>query len=233
VILKNAYTTFVFEFESPYNQVVVYHPEPKLVLLTIIDDYKNREWPQYIVDQFALVHGFKRPYEFKFTCKEDVLKALDQMEEDKNKDEGFVLQDINGLRLKMKNKYYMMYHSMCTGIQSIRQVYDIVWNPNIDKEEVGLYFPHLKPKFEEVQKKIDDAFAELWNIWFMVQDKQFEEQKRFALAITKTESKFYTRFSSILFRCRELEGHAQPADFCLRHVWGESKDLIFKVLFKE
>lgn len=230
-LTKLPYDTFIFELETPWNQVVLYHEKPQLVLLTIIHVPTYREWSPLTVDQWASVNGFKRPKRFEFKNMAEAQVYLDTLEAQKIKDEGIVFMDKNFRRLKLKNKYYMMYHSMCTGIQSIRQVYEIVTNPNIDKEEVGLYFPHLKPKFDEVQKKIDAAFAELWNVWFMTQD--FEEQKKFALAITKPDSKFFTRFSSILFRCREIEGAKQPADFCLREQWAKSKDLIFKVLFKE
>lgn len=222
--------TFVFELETPYNQVVLYHEKPQLVLLTMIDNNDNTEWYQCTTDQVAEVYGFKRPQRYEFKSLAEIQETLNLWEKEKKKDEGFVLLDAGGKRLKIKNKYYMMYHSMCTGIQSIRQIFDIVWNPNIDKEEVSLYFPHLAPKLKEIQDKIDQAWSDLWNIWFMTDE--ITERKRFAFAVTRTDSEYYTPFSSILFRLRDIEGN-QPADKYLREEWLKSKDLIFKVLFKE
>lgn len=222
--------TFVFELETPFNQVVLYHETPQLVLLTIIRNDNGQEWGQRGVGLVAEAMGFKRPIKYEFSCFEEVETTLAQWEKEKRKDEGFVLIDDKGNKKKIKNKYYMHYHVLCTGISSIRQVFDIVWNPNIDVDEICLYFPHLAPKLQEVQDKIDQAWTQLWNVWFMTDE--IIERKKFAFTITRADSPYYTRFSSILFRLRDIEG-TQPADMYLRAEWLKSKDLIFKVLFKE
>ena len=220
--------TFVFELETPWNQVVIYHEKPKVVLLTIIRNDNGQEWGQLGVSRVAEAMGFDRPKEFHFENREQVQSYLDALEHAKQKDEGFVLIDKNGLKKKIKNRYYMAYHSVCTGIQSIRQVFDIVWNPNIDKEELALYVPHLAPKLAEVEQKLKKAYDHLWTVWWETQD--IKERKKFAFTITRPDSEYYERFSSVLFRLRDAE---LTTDADLKAEWLKSRDLIFKVLFKE
>lgn len=219
--------TFVFELETPHNQVVLYHEKPQLVLLTIIRNQWNGEWDQDDVDILGQkCYGFKRPTKYEFKDLAEAQAVLDQWNTEGKKDEGFVLYD-GVRRLKIKNDRYRYYHSIVTGIQSIRQVFDIVWDEKVDLDELVIEYPHLAPKLKEVDSKILDAWARLFCVWWETQD--ITERKKFAFAITRQDSKFYTPFSCVLFRFRDSDYSEESQ---LHQIWRQNKDFIFKVLFK-
>ena len=98
---ENNNLTFVFELCSPWNQVVVYHEKPKLVLLTIINDNTGNEWFIGNTNALAQTYSFNRPECFHFKSIEDLYKYVNLMELEKQVAEGFVLTDNKLMRLRI------------------------------------------------------------------------------------------------------------------------------------
>jgi tRNA splicing ligase len=73
---------FVFEYCSPYNQVVRQYNEPHLILLTVnaIHNFHFSEHDKMIVDIRAEEIGFKRPTVYNFESLEDMRNFMKWVE---------------------------------------------------------------------------------------------------------------------------------------------------------
>lgn len=216
--------TFVFEFCSEWNTVVVHHAKPKVVLLSIFDGNGN-ELSSVDIDGWNTCWylDFNRPKVYKFESLDQVQKYLDRMAEEKDNAEGFVLKDSNGIRIKCKSVWYLTLHRL-SGNGNIGLTKNLL--PLLlagEKDEIISYFSYLEPKFLELEFIVADLFANLHDVWKKAKD--IEDQKEFAIYITKEN---HTDFSSILFHLKK-EGKIQD-EAALKHKFNESSALILKVL---
>jgi hypothetical protein len=222
VIKDNSDFTFVFEFMSPYNHIVVQHHSPWLSLLTLT----NKNGCSAIIHYVELSAYFSTPNKYEFTSIEEIEAFLEQLEKDQNPMEGFVLTDSNGLMLKIKSKFYLKLHRLNNNgcITNIKNIVPIILAGEI--AEVLLYFPHLQPRIAEVQLLLGKLATELHDAW--VDCKNIEDQKEFAIRITKTR---YTPFSSILFKMKRAgkihNAEELGIEFC------NADSLILKILDQE
>jgi hypothetical protein len=219
IIKSNPTFTYVFELLSPFNTVVEYHPEPKLVLLSIFDHGDGFESTE-IINLFHYC-GFESKKQYNFNSMDSILAELDTMNLNKSIEEGFVVKDMNGIRLKCKNKFYLQLHRLSGNgnIATIKELLPIILSG--EKDEILNYFPYLKSRIEEFELIIADLFTDLYVVWKMCKD--IEDQKTFAICI-----KDITPFSGILFG---LKKQGNIHDFnALKHEWSQSSDIILKVL---
>jgi hypothetical protein len=221
--IHNTYT-FVFELCTEFNIVVVHHPKPKLVLLSIFYYYGN-ELNSSDIDNWNVNFNvyFNRPKVYKFESLNQVQKYLDRMAEEKDNAEGFVLKDSNGVRLKIKNSWYLQLHRL-SGNGNIIMTKNLL--PLLlagEKDEILSYFSYLEPKFLELELIVAAFFMDLHDVWKNAKD--IEDQKEFAIYITKQNN---TPFSSILFHLKK-DGKIQD-EAALKHKFNESSALILKVL---
>ena len=212
--------TYVFEMCSMYNQVVRQYPEPKLFLLTIIG-------PGGVelndVDFCAEKNGWLRPEKIDVTNVESVKLYIKQLEETDGTAEGLVLQDKNGLRIKVKSSTYLAY-SRLGGNGNIALDKNLL--PLIlanEQDEAIAIFPHIAERVEQLEYLINEMYQKLWETWYIAKD--IEDQKEFAIRITKTH---YTPFNSLLFRLKK-DGIIKDIDK-LKNLFYNSEELILKVL---
>jgi len=191
--------TFVGELLSPYNQVVKYHNTTNFILLTIVNNITGKEWQQSTTDEFNKDWCFARPKQHHFKSDVECFAYLDKLNEERSTDEGFVLIDSNGLRLKIKNKYYVLLHSLNGNgeMTSLKKLLPVILNGEID--EIISYFPHLKDIVSDVKMRLDLLLSELLLVWDCAKD--IESQKDFANKIIPL-----TKMSSILFKVRKAGG---------------------------
>lgn len=219
---------FVFELVSPYNKVVRHYGTAELVLLaaTIMHkDGTSSELPTAWVDDAADFYGFCRPKSYIVKNYKDVEELLRKKESEDPTFEGFVLKDVNGLRLKVKTTTYMALHRF-------RGEGDNMYNPkNLvplilanEGDELLTYFPEVSETWNEMQCKLGAAYGQLHDVWWLCQD--FKEQKKFAIYITKENP---TPFSGILFKMKQ-DGTLADENELKRH-WRNSSDLILKHVF--
>jgi hypothetical protein len=215
--------TYVFEFTSPYNQVVVYHPVPKLILLAIFNNNTGEE-----VSKTQPVYKWSRETfewvpEHKFNSLKEIEAELDRMFYDKSTEEGFVIKDKNGVMLKCKSKFYITLHRLSNNgnIASWKSILPIILIG--EEEEIIAYFPHIKPVCDLLKIAIEDDLLELQELYGKV--IVYQDQKDFAIALTKDN---YTPYSSLFFQLKKEFGNAFTFEQ-LKQSYLASTDLVLKV----
>lgn len=218
------HSTYIFELCSMYNQVVRQYPESRLFLLTAINLNTLKEWSVWSLDTEAGMYGLSRPAKIDVTNVEAVKAYIKQLEETDGTAEGLVLQDQNGLRIKVKSATYLAYSRLGGNgnINLTKNLVPIVMSGEID--EVAAIFPLIRNKAEELHQQINLMFNKLEILWRKV--RYIDNQKEYALFITKINP---TPFSSILFTLKKKYGVMVSYDN-LKEEFRNSTDLIVKIL---
>lgn len=216
-------TTFVFELVSPYTQVVEYHQESKLYLLGLFNNQTTEEinisHPLYK----SCMNSFECVPVYSFISINEIQQFLDDLYKKQDPMEGFVVQDKNGIRLKIKNKYYLALHRLSNNgnVSNMKTLLPLVLMGEID--EVLVYFPGLKDSVDILQIAIEDDLNELQNVYHQVIN--IDEQKDFAIKLTK---ELYTPYSSIFFNLRKAFGKGFTFEQVKTEFLG-STDLVLKI----
>lgn len=180
--------SYICELCSPYNQVVVQHEKPKLVLLDIIHKdcdtiFNGGEIDRHnkYVDNVAEFLGLERPAYHKFTTEnpEDIKAFVNSLD---NQQEGLVLQDWTGMRLKIKNAAYLALSALSNnGTFFYKNLYDLVIKG--ETEEICVYFPLARDKCEKLENLISVTKKRIYEVWAEIH--HLEVQKDFALALAE------------------------------------------------
>lgn len=107
--LETCYT-YMFELVGPYNRVVVPYEKPDLYFLGARANDSGEEF--YCTELTAGALGlskFKRPVHYSLSSLDDCIKAAQLKTWD---DEGFVVADAKGNRVKIKSPAYVLAHFM-------------------------------------------------------------------------------------------------------------------------
>jgi len=141
--------SLLFEWVSPEQRIILnYGDEPEWYLVGCVhhEDYSLKE--QYLLDDIAKQHGFKRPASYRFPSIEALMADVEQW---KGK-EGVVVYSGNGQVLhKCKSMWYLSLHRMKEALASVDKVVDV-------------YFEQGTPSYSEFEKYITDQFDyELWS----------------------------------------------------------------------
>jgi hypothetical protein len=160
---------------------------------------------------------------YDFKSLKEIQHALDKMFDDKSTEEGFVIKDKNGVRLKCKSKYYLTLHRLSNNgnIASWKSLLPIVLLG--EEEEIIAYFPHVKPVADLLKIAIEDDLLELQELYGKV--IVYQDQKDFAIALTKDN---YTPYSSLFFQLKKEFGNAFTFEQ-LKQSYLASTDLVLKV----
>ncbi len=160
---------YVWELCTDYNRIVVNYEEPKLVLLTVRDRNNNfnEVWPHYM-SEFV-----ETPNSFYCYSRDEVYTELVKL--NGAEQEGYVLVDAKGNRLKLKTELYVKLHSYKT--KNRVSFAELLKSDNVD--EFLTYFPEYKKRFESYT----DAIVALdYECDRFVKDHSWWEQKEFASA---------------------------------------------------
>lgn len=103
---------YVFEFQSPFNQVVVKHDNPNLILLTVrnqtsLQEVAYSQLKEVMENVKINVPIVKAISFFNFSSLDNIVEHVNN--QNGSNFEGFVLVDKNFNRLKIKNKEYVQY----------------------------------------------------------------------------------------------------------------------------
>ena len=188
--------TFSFELVSPDTQVVKYYSEPALYFLAVHRNSDGKELPKEEFYQLIkhnkeklqkndAFKNVKYPKEHHLTNLKAIKLLIDYLEDE---DEGYVVQDDTGVRIKVKNpKYLALAHLKNNGILSKETIIDLLENG--EESEYTIYFPmdgkRIKPYKEAYEKLKENALNE----WESV--KHIKVQKDFALAIKNNDYKTF------------------------------------------
>lgn len=189
--------TYVFELCSPYNQVVLFHPEPKLVLLDVVrcdNQFITGKFDGHrqVVSMFAAQLGVSTPKVYKIDAKDPA--ALKLIVDSMGEDEGLVCQDKTGLRVKCKNLKYLAKAALKNNNNFyMKDIYDWVIRGD---EEILSAFPVIKPKWEKLLRLIISTKENLNKVYEKL--RKIADQKEFAIALNNEKPAMLW----VLFECR-------------------------------
>jgi len=187
----NKNRSYTFELCSIYNKVVKFYEKPVIYLLNVFDFVTNKELDSYNIDNIAKFLNVKRPIVYDIEM-DDVVKSF---EEFPATEEGYVLIDANGNRVKVKNPAYVnLHHLKGNGTITPKRITDVVFNG--ETEEVLEYFPEYSDIFYPYQYAYDDLVHAIKKDWELLQ-KMDLDQKQFALSIN------HLFYKGILFSLRK------------------------------
>lgn len=187
--------TLVAEGCSIFNQVVRAYPDTKVYLLSVFNRDTCEELSVEQVDEIAKTVGLERPQIFNFSSVEELKDYLLDEGKCEATFEGFVICDVTGNRIKLKNARYVALHRLANNGQLFlpQAILPIVLSGEV--EETLLYMPHFRPYFEKVIEQVNGFSQRLRLTW--EQSRGIVSQKEFALAIKDEPLK------AILFNVRK------------------------------
>lgn len=151
----NSSHSYVFEWTSPTNQIVInYGFEPDMVLTAIInkDDYTYAT--QESLDTFASIHQLRRPKRFSYDSIEQMKEAVEAFKGM----EGLCVYFHGGQQiLKVKGAQYLYLHRAKSEISSVEKVMDVF---------LGIFFetgkaPTYQEFFDYIEKTFDYEIANM------------------------------------------------------------------------
>ncbi len=191
--------TFVFELVSPYTQVVKLYDNPKLYLLNAFDRTTGGNAFKTSLNLVADYFEVLRPKVLKFDSVEHLLESVERLDSRDDGFEGYVCRDINNLRLKVKNKNYLVLHATKGNgnIFLTKYLVPYLCSMKADASEIVTYFPLVKDKLDKLTDLWYNLTCEIHDLWLRTKD--IEAQRDFALTV-----KDY-KFCTFLFRLRKGE----------------------------
>lgn len=165
--------TFMFELMTPYNQIVVRHPQNRLTLIACRWNDSGKE-----VDPAA----FKNCYDYvrlqPFGNMDDIKAYLETTSPFEQ--EGFVVVDKDWQRIKIKSARYVEMHHLRSSFTPKKCLQLILKN---EQSEFLSYFPEFKEELANVETKFITCKQQ--HLDFYQQIKHIPVQKDFALEAKK------------------------------------------------
>lgn len=154
--------TYMFELVGPYNRVVVPYEEPAIYFIGARDKITGEEFHCTKVVAGALgMSRFKLPMQFKLDSLESCIEAVEAFGWD---EEGFVVADAWGNRVKIKSPAYVMAHyARNNNVINRKHLLQVILSNEV--EEFICYAEDYKEELEKIQNlmnsfyKVGDAIA--------------------------------------------------------------------------
>ena len=212
-----------FELCSLQNKIIRMYTHP-CAILTGMRYGENLEYQvtNKELDILANEYSLQRPETFYLHSIQEVEAFLREKELTDQTFEGIVICDNEFHRWKCKSSTWLALNHM-KGESGFTAKNVIPMILSGDTSELIAYFPEVEEICNEMRTKIDEAYAELRDLFYAT--REIESQKDFALEIR------HSPFSALLFTLRkEMGNEAGQTD--LRVAWRHSAELIVKKLFK-
>lgn len=172
--------TFMFELMTPYNEVVVRHKEPKLVLIGVRHRDTGLYQPLY---KFNDIYPIPQRIPWTQLAELANFKDINPMEM-----EGYVISNADGRMVKLKHPGYVIAHQL-KGSFSPRMVIEAVRSG--DYGEIVATFPEWKDDFQVVKDVYEQLHNRIQGTWLATKDAK--TKKDFALKVA------HLPFSGVLF----------------------------------
>lgn len=161
---------YLFELTTPQNRVVVNHLAASLTLLGI----RNRASGQWVRTADAVMaQVVPAVREFPLQSFADIQTTFDGM--DPLQQEGYVVVDALGNRVKVKHPGYVALHHMKDGMTQ-KSILEVIQRGEVP--EVTVHFPELAEAFNQVKAKYDALASAIDTAYAPI--KGVETQKDFA-----------------------------------------------------
>lgn len=195
--------SFLFEWTSPANQIVLFYPEPDIRLVGIVSHRDYHYVHQDLVDEFAFQYGLKRPRQFRFDTVEQLYSSVKALKGE----EGVCVyynhcQDIK----KFKSLEYLAKHSFMS-IVSLKECINLFMALNMpDRETMDKYLAtqfdwevvkYAQSFLDDVYKAYDNWLATIIQILDYMPHLKRLERKDAAQYILNNS--FLKQYSGIVF----------------------------------
>lgn len=182
--------TYIFEFCSPWNQIVRRYEKPSLFLLSLF--FKDYELSRDIQILEATKLGLTINNDYSFSSEPEISTFLSEKEQIDRTFEGVVVYD-GKQRIKIKSKSYIdiHYNFFSKNIFLDKNLISAVLK-NEDTEVIS-YYPELRQKISVIRSKILFHKEQADKLYCL--NKHLSVKKDFAL---KVKDSIYSRF---LFQC--------------------------------
>lgn len=182
--------SFIYEWVSPDNQIVLKYDKPDIYLIGMIDHSHYTYESQYTLDGLADYLGVQRPNSYKFSSPENLFKIVSEFENQ----EGICVyfngdQDIR----KVKSSKYLALHALKNMMDSDKAIVDlfIEWNyptytdfmSELEKQydyEVAQFVIGQVSRVTEAYKQYKTFYNHLKEF---VEERRWMSRKEFALAV--------------------------------------------------
>jgi len=137
--------TFMFELTSPYNRIIVPYHETKLYLLGCRDPQGQEHTPEWAVKNYGL--SLPTPMIYTFKNVDEVIAYCHAVDNDSC--EGFVVQDANFNRIKLKTDHYRsLFYLKGEDHFSDERLFTAIKQGSIDDAIVA--WPEIKTRTDEI-----------------------------------------------------------------------------------
>lgn len=162
--------TFMFEFTSPLNKIVVNQIKPEITLIGVRNRNTGQELPANEFLLLPVVREFATKGEWRI---EDVQKSFASM--DPTKQEGYVVVDADFNRIKVKHPGYVILHHLRDRLTP-KGIVEIIRKGEVG--EVVANFPEWRKAFDALEARYDGLAMALEVEWLNIKD--VEPRKNFA-----------------------------------------------------
>lgn len=207
--------TYVCEFCSPWNRVVITHKNPLMYLITCFEGESEIGPQKNSVFQEIEIYPLKNV--------DDITKFVNKHSGDVF--EGIIVKDKNLRRWKFKNPDYVLRHRIMSYPGNLFLPKYLVPCILANDDELCVCAPEIVDCYNSYKKKIEDAYLELEQFW--EKTHKIENQKEFGLAAYRK-----TPFYGVLFDIRRKLGTNQTVKD-LKDAWSKNADGILKILFEK
>ncbi|MCL2214021.1 MAG: hypothetical protein FWC06_02310 [Treponema sp.] len=137
--------TFMFELVSPYNRIIVPYRETKLYLLGCRDSEGQEHTPEWTADSFGL--SFSTPQILPLKNLDAIIAYCQAVDTDDR--EGFVVQDANFNRIKVKTDHYRsLFYLKGEDHFSDERLFSAIKQGSIDDAIVA--WPEIRKRTDEI-----------------------------------------------------------------------------------
>lgn len=207
--ILNPECTYMFELVSPYTRLIVPYKETRLYLLAIRNNITLEEFQRNSIPVIAkLLFGDKITAPKSFFCNsiEEIQKAVEELTEDSENFEGFVLCDKYFNRIKLKSSTYTnLFFIKGEGIFSDKKILQIILDEQ-DDDILG-HFPEYKEDFNRIRRGLSNLIQNMKNNINEVKKWKELNKKDFAAKVKDF------KYRDILFKAYNCQIWEQNEDY--------------------
>ena len=193
--------TYMFELVSPYTKLIVPYKEVKLYLLAIRNNITLEEFQRESLPLIAyLLFEGKITTPKTFMCNNiaEVQKAVDNLTEDSENFEGFVLCDKNFNRIKLKSAAYAnLFFIKGDGIFTDKKILKLILDEQ-DDDILG-HFPEYTDEFNVIRRGLSKVIQNIKNSIKKAEKWKNLNQKDFANKVKNL------KYKDILFKAYKCQ----------------------------
>lgn len=195
--------TFMFEYIGPENKIVTRYEESQLVLLAVVKNTgEELNVEDYLPVFLEVGMNVRLPVKYKINTLEEILDLVSKF---KNLEEGVIVKNKEGNRVKIKSSLYVKAHKM-KGNNSKNNLLEIVIDG--EDEEFLAYFPETRDEIQHIKSKLYEVLNEAERV-MELNSHLINDKREFGVNVSKYG------VSSIVFRMARNSLSAKEAFYSM------------------